>query len=222
MRLSNSMVSLCADSQLSGLLFVAMVTEVIEDLRTEITEPEPQEATGIKIGEGRAPIIEEEEKEAELNTALDEKRKALEALRQSYISDIDTLGKKEKTLLIERLNHLRISAVRDIDYRFDVRLKDLKSDGETFINRLEKYFEKMGKKERKATVGEQVADAEAIATKSRSKMQSRAESVSDEIDEYKRSHAAKEESAVEKARAALSKLVSKAQVSSASNLLSFS
>lgn len=91
-------------------------------------------------------------------------------------------------------------------------MKDLKADGETYINRLERYFEKMGKKERKASTAEQVSDAEAIATKSRSKMQSRAELIADEIDEYKRTHGAKEESAVQKSGAALAKLVSTAQV----------
>ena len=185
----------------------------IRELRAEIAEPALSSAPAAASQE--TVVQEQRAKQEDLDKALLEKRLSVQASEKSYASEIEKLGQREKMLLVERLTSLRNSAVKDIDYRFESRLRDFNNDGQKAIKKLEKYFEKAVQK--KAEAGESfdaedsVQAATTVVNKALNKLERRSEAIQEEIDAYGYEHTSKEENAAERSKTALQSLVVKAQ-----------
>ena len=196
-----------------------VVDAEIRTLQAEIATPSPDATEGVKLGSEPTVVVAEEAKETRLAEAIAEKQAAVSAETASFQRDIDTLGERESALLSQRLDALRSTAVQDISYRFDLRLRDFDSAASKYLTRVDRYVEKMAARDHPPSIEDQVKGVEGITSKAIPKMQSRADDAFDEIDDYRRAHAAKEDLAVKRASTALHKLVSRFQVSTCSEYL---
>jgi phage host-nuclease inhibitor protein Gam len=150
-----------------------------------------------------------EEREA----AILAKRKAIEALHDTYEAEIAKLGQTEKDLLAERLASLRDETIADIPSRFEAKIASLSAEADKLVNQLERYFQKL-KNDGAGATEAGLADADRIKARAAERIKTKVQALLDEIDEYGREHWQKEQSAFDRAFEALEALVTKAQVRS--------
>ena len=140
-----------------------------------------------------------------------EKRAALELLQTTYEKEIAKLGQVEHELLVRRLNEIRTNALDDIPKRFNVVIERLDEEGDKMVGKLGRHFATQGNDD--LSIEAKVADADFLSKKAVAKVRKMAQDALGEVEDYRVTLVAKEVRASEKAAAALTALVEKAQVS---------
>lgn len=186
----------------SGADFIAELRDEIyvkaEDAPAEPATPAPTEVV---------PTPEEQK----VLTA--QKRAALELLQTTYEKEIAKLGQVEHDLLVRRLSEIRTNAIDDIPKRFNVVIESLDEEGDKMVGRLGKYFQRVAGND-DLSIETKVADADFLSKKAVAKVRKMAEDALVEVEDYRVTLGEKEVRASEKAAAALTALVDKAQVRS--------
>jgi hypothetical protein len=138
------------------------------------------------------------------------KRKAIEALHDTYEAEIAKLGATEEALLVDRLISLRENAIADIPARFELKVTGLYAEADKLVNQLKRYLQKL-EAEADQSTEERLADADLIKSKAAERIKSKAKIIADEMDEYGRAQWTKEQEAIDRAYQVVQALVAKAQ-----------